>query len=154
MVLTVTGLKYPLDGFTSATRPTNPGTRQQQLKVYNNVIPFINCTTKPDYIAVYMPRLYRVRAERIYNKRRPTCRFPIAFSGFSPPRLSTSPERQFVRPPGPTTTADERNDLTSEIDLAAGNVVFGRLTRFPNIAINYLTVLLSFNIYNVHIINI
>lgn len=39
-------------------------------------------------------------SERIYNKRTSTCRFPIAFSGFSPPRLSTSPERQFVRPSG------------------------------------------------------
>jgi len=107
-------------------------------------------------IAAYMPRLYRVRAERIYNKRRPTCRFPKAFSGFSPPRLSTSPERQFVRPSGTRDDggegADERNDLTSEIDLAAGEVVFGRLTRFPEIAINYLTVLLLFNIYNVCII--
>jgi len=152
MVLTVTGLN-PIGGFTSAALPTNPGTRQQQLQVYHNVIPFINCTTKPDYIAAYLPRLYRVRAERIYNKRGSTCRFPIAFSGFSPPRLSTSPERQFVRPSGTRDDggrgADERNDLTSEIDLAAGNGVFGRLTRFPNIAINYLTVLLLFNIYNV-----
>jgi len=122
------------------------------IQVYNNIIPFINCTIKPDYIAAYMPRLYRVRAERIYNKRKPTCRFPIAFSGFSPPRLSTSPNGNLSIPPGPVTTANERNDLTSEIDLAAGNVVFGRLTRFPNITINYWTVLLLFNIYNVYII--
>lgn len=73
MILSMTRLN-PLGGFTSAIRPTNPGTRLRQMKVYTiSLYTIYQLYDQPGlYYSVYALCLHRVRLnEYIINARRP-----------------------------------------------------------------------------------